>query len=314
MQQDLLGELSLPAANSTAESASATPTATSTVSTRQEDLGQTDPASGHKSQPAESQDPGIAPEASQETEATQEPLGEPSPLATHTTDSAPATPLATGSNSKEPEGPSPTDPAAGQKPPLAETQDPTPAPKTSASNATRSQRRRSTELDREVRAVKLSEIDGIDDEIREFLAQNDILTEVSIQADRYSQALQDWTVRNLHLTLWLNKGRLVHLGTGRALTLARRLVLHDQTLPATIITSKTLSREDKLMALAHEELIMSAFHRPRPGHVASMVRLHEALIQAGVDVLKEPGFRAFASATGISPAALKPYWHTETSK
>jgi tRNA G26 N,N-dimethylase Trm1 len=96
--------------------------------------------------------------------------------------------------------------------------------------------------------------------------------------------------------------------------LARRLVLHDQTLPATIITSKTLSREDKLMALAHEELIMSAFHRPRPGHVASMVRLHEALIQAGVDVLKEPGFRAFASATGISPAALKPYWHTETSK
>jgi len=172
MQQDLLGELSLPAANSTAESASATPTATSTVSTRQEDLGQTDPASGHKSQPAESQDPGIAPEASQETEATQEPLGEPSPLATHTTASAPATPLATGSNSTEPEGPSLTDPAAGQKPPLAETQDRTPAPKTSASNATRSQRRRSTELDREVRAVKLSEIDGIDDEIREFLAQN----------------------------------------------------------------------------------------------------------------------------------------------
>jgi len=314
MQQDLLGELSAPATNSTAESGSATPTATSTVSTRQEDLGQTDPASGLKSPPAEAQDPGLAPESSQEPEATQEPLGEPSPLATHTTDSVPVTPLATGTNSQEPEGPSPTDPAAGQKPPLAETQDSSPAPKPSASNATRSQKRRSTELEREVRAIKLSEIDGIDDEIREFLAQNDILTEVSIQADRYSPALQDWTVRNLHLTLWLNKGRLVHLGTGRALTLARRLVLHDQTLPATIITSKTLSREDKLMALAHEELIMSAFHRPRPGHVASMVRLHEALIQAGVDVLKAPGFRAFASATGISPAALKPYWHPEASK
>jgi hypothetical protein len=173
---------------------------------------------------------------------------------------------------------------------------------------------RPTELDREVRAVKLSEIHGIDDEIEEFLRQHDVLTEVSIQADRWTSALQGWTVQNLHLLLWMCKGRLVHLGSGRALTLARRLVRHDQTLPATIITSKTLSREDKLLALAHEELIMSALHRPTSGHAAAIVKLHDALTQAGIGLLKRPGVRELSSATGVSHVALKKHWQEETTK
>ena len=53
MQQDLLGELSPPATNSTTESATAIPPASGTVNARKEDLGQTDPASGYEPQPAE---------------------------------------------------------------------------------------------------------------------------------------------------------------------------------------------------------------------------------------------------------------------
>ena len=322
MQQDLLGELSLPATNSTVESASATPTATSTVSTRQEDLGQTDPASGHKSQPDTTQGPDPATASSQEPASPPDQMGEHGPLAANCTESPTATPpatptatqIATHPGDTQDASPSPADSAPPAKPHSAESQETAAASKSSADAYFKGRRSRPTQLDREVRAVKLSDISGVDDEIEEFLRQHDILTEVSIQADRWTQALQDWTVQNLHLMLWVCKGRLVHLGSGRALTLARRLARHDQTLPATIITSKTLSREDKLLAQAHEELIMSAFHRPGPGHPASMVKLHDALIQAGIGLLKRPGIRELSSATGVSHVALKKHWPEKATK
>lgn len=324
MQRDLLGELSPPAISPTTASAPETPTATSTDSsdsTKQDSPGP-GPAPEHKSRPDAAQHPDPSTASSQAPVSPPYQLGERGPLAANSTESPTATPpatppatqIATHPGGTQDASPSPADSAPPAKPHSAESHETAAPSKSSADAHFKGRRSRPTPLDREVRAVKLSEINGVDDEIEEFLRQHDILTEVSIQADLWTKALQDWTVQNLHLMLWVCKGRLVHLGSGRALTLARRLARHDQTLPATIITSKTLSREDKLLALAHEELIMSAFHRPGPGHAASMVKLHDALTQAGIGLLKRPGIRELSSATGVSHVALKKHWPEKAAK
>lgn len=164
------------------------------------------------------------------------------------------------------------------------------------------------DFDAEVRRVRLAEIDGVDEEIEQFLREHDVLTEVAIQCDRWSRPMARWIVQGLHLTLWSKRGRLVHLGSGRMLTLARRLALHDETLPATIIQAKTLSLQHKLTLVGHELLFLPALHRPSAGYPAAAVALWKALDQAGVSALKRPGLQDFALATGMSKAALKRHW------
>ena len=122
----------------------------------------------------------------------------------------------------------------------------TPAPTRAATGErttsadTRAQRRLSAlDQDFEVRRVSLDEIDGVDEDIEQFLREHDICTDLWLQVDRWSPAMRHCALQNLHLVLWSRRGRLVLLGTGKALTLARRLALHDDRLPATIVQAKT---------------------------------------------------------------------------
>ena len=162
--------------------------------------------------------------------------------------------------------------------------------------------------DIEVRKVRLDEIDGVDEDITQFLRENDVLIDVSMQSDRWSQPVTRIAIQCLHLPLWYRRGRLVHLGSGKALTLARRLAHHDDLLPASIVQAKTLSLQQKLTYIAYELEFLPAVHRPGNGYPAAAVTLWQALERAGVAPLKRPGLRDFASATGISVSALKSYW------
>lgn len=170
------------------------------------------------------------------------------------------------------------------------------------------------ELEAEVRKVRLDEIDGVDEEIEQFLREHDVLTEVTIQADRWSQPMIRWAVQCLHLPLWSKRNRLVHLGSGKTLTLARRLARHDEMLPATIIQAKHLSLQQKLTFVAHELLFLPALHRPGTGYPCAATALWHALDRAGVAPLKRPELRDFALATGMSIASVKPHWQGRQSR
>jgi len=166
----------------------------------------------------------------------------------------------------------------------------------------------STDFETVVQAVRIDQIDGVDEDIEQFLNYHDHLTEVAIDRDRWSRELIGCAVHDLHLTLWSKRGRLVHLGSGRKLTLARRLARHDETLPASVIQAKTLTLQQKLNFVAHELLLLQALYRPTPGQTAAMVALLRALERAGVEPIRKPGLRNFALATGMSVAAVKPHW------
>ncbi len=175
-------------------------------------------------------------------------------------------------------------------------------------DATGPRRNSSLDAETEVRKVRLDEIDGIDEDIEQFLLQHDVPTDVGIQLDRWSHPSIRCAVQGLHLTLWSKRGRLVHLGSGKALTLARRLARHDEMLPATIIQAKGLSLQQKLNYVAHELLFLPTLYRPAAGYPAAAAALSRALHRAGVTPLKRPGLRDFAIATGMSISALKKHW------
>lgn len=112
--------------------------------------------------------------------------------------------------------------------------------------------------------VRLDQIDGVDEDLQDFLREQDVLTEVSINLDRWPPQLIRLEVQRLHLLLWRRRGRLVLLGSGRILTLARRMVKHDDYLAATVIQAKTLTLKQKLTFLSVEMLLEAALHRAPP--------------------------------------------------
>lgn len=175
-------------------------------------------------------------------------------------------------------------------------------------DATGPKRNSSLDAETELRKVRLDEIDGIDEDIEQFLLEHDVLTDVGIQVDRWSQPMIRCAVQCLHLPLWVKRNRLVHLGSGKALTLARRLARYDEMLPATIIQAKSLSLQQKLTFVAHELLFQPALHRPAAGYPSAATALWRALDRAGVAPLKRPELRDFAMATGMSISALKQHW------
>jgi hypothetical protein len=173
----------------------------------------------------------------------------------------------------------------------------------------RAERRPSTsDRDTEVRKVLLSEVDGIDEEIEEFLRENDISSDVWIRLESWSPEMRRSALMHTHLVLWAKRGRLVALGTGKSLTLAGRLARHDDALPATIVQAKSLSLQQKLVYVAHELLFLPALHRTPAGYSATATALATALTKAGVATLKRPTLRDFVNATGLSMAALKRHW------
>lgn len=179
---------------------------------------------------------------------------------------------------------------------------------------TRTERRPSTsDRDTEVRKVLLSEIDGIDEEVDEFLRDNDISSDVWIRLESWSPEMRRSALMHTHLVLWSKRGRLVALGTGKSLTLARRLARHDDALPATIVQAKSLSLQQKLVYVAHELLFLPALHRTPAGYSAMATALAKALTKAGVTTLNRPTLRDFANATGMSMAALKHHWAADPS-
>lgn len=173
----------------------------------------------------------------------------------------------------------------------------------------RSERRLSTsDRDTEVRKVMLSDIDGIDEEIAEFLRANDISQDVWLRLEYWSPDMLRCALMHTHLVLWSKRGRLVELGTGKSLTLARRLARHDDALPATIVQAKTLSLQQKLVYVGHELLFLPTLHRTASGYSEMATALTTALTKAGIATLKQPTLRGFANATGMSMAALKRHW------
>lgn len=183
-----------------------------------------------------------------------------------------------------------------------------------ASVDARAERRPSTsDRDTEVRKVLLSEIDGIDEEIDEFLREHDISSDVWIRLESWSPDMRRSALMHTHLVLWSKRGRLVALGTGKSLTLARRLARHDDALPATIVQAKSLSLQQKLVYVAHELLFLPALHRTPAGYSAMATALATALTKAGVATLNRPTLRDFANATGMSMAALKRHWPADPS-
>ena len=153
--------------------------------------------------------------------------------------------------------------------------------------------------------VRLDQIDGVDEDLQDFLREQDVLTEVSINLDRWPPQLIRLEVQRLHLLLWRRRGRLVLLGSGRILTLARRMVKHDDYLAATIIQAKTLTLKQKLTFLSVEMLLEAALHRAPPGHAGASFSLWQRLVQAGIEPIKGKEPRHFALAMGLSPATVR---------
>ena|GEM_PF-4936569 len=156
--------------------------------------------------------------------------------------------------------------------------------------------------------VRLDQIDGVDEDLQDFLREHDVLTEVSINLDRWPPQLIRLEVQRLHLLLWRRRGRLVHLGSGRILTLARRMARHDDYLAATIIQAKTLTLKQKLTFLSVEMLLEAALHRAPPGHAGASFNLWQRLCQGGIDPIKGKEPRHFALAMGLSPATVRQLW------
>jgi hypothetical protein len=185
--------------------------------------------------------------------------------------------------------------------PAASSQEPKPEPA--------SVRRSSTqELEVAVQRVRLEEIDGVEEELQEFMRENDLQLDLNLQLDRWAPECLRWNVQRLNLTLWRRKNRLVHLGSGLMLTHARRLVRHEDQITATVIQNKTLQRSQKLLVLGEELLFQAALARtsamPTPQAAALCVRLE----QAGRQMLRRTDARQFALALGLSHAAVRQIW------
>jgi hypothetical protein len=166
------------------------------------------------------------------------------------------------------------------------------------------------DLEKTFGLVRLDQIDGLEEDTADFCRRHDLLAEVNLHLDRWSPQLLRWGVNCMHLTLWRRKGRLVVLGSGRVLTLARRIAKHDDRLPATVVESKTLTTQQKLLILCEEMLFRPAFYRPGPGHAAAALRLWQDLVAAGVQPAKGPELRQFALAMGLSPATVRQHMET----
>lgn len=159
-----------------------------------------------------------------------------------------------------------------------------------------------------VQRVRLEEIDGVEEELQEFMRENDLQLDLNLQLDRWAPECLRWNVQRLNLTLWRRKNRLVHLGSGLMLTHARRLVRHEDQITATVIQNKTLQRSQKLLVLGEELLFQTALARtsamPTPQAAALCVRLE----QAGRQMLRRTDARQFALALGVSHAAVRQIW------
>jgi len=159
-----------------------------------------------------------------------------------------------------------------------------------------------------VQRVRLDEIDGVEEELQDFIRENDLLIELNLQLDRWAPECLRWTVQRLNLPLWRRKNRLVHLGSGLMLTLARRIVRHEDLITATVIQNKTLQKGQKLLVLGEELLFQAALARtsamPTPQAAALCARLE----QAGRQMLRRTDARQFAQATGIGHAAARQHW------
>ena len=159
-----------------------------------------------------------------------------------------------------------------------------------------------------VQRVRLDEIDGVEEELQDFIRENDLLLELNLQLDRWAPECLRWNVQRLNLTLWRRKNRLVHLGSGLMLTHARRLVRHEDQITATVIQNKTLQRSQKLLVLGEELLFQSALARTSAMSTPQAAALCVQLEQAGRQMLRRTDARQFALALGVSHAAARQIW------
>jgi hypothetical protein len=222
------------------------------------------------------------------------------PSTTDDTDGQPSVSLAEALPPGESEPQAAGNPSSPDRP-AASSQEPKPEPA--------SVRRSSTqELEVAVQRVRLEEIDGVEEELQEFMRENDLQLDLNLQLDRWAPECLRWNVQRLNLTLWRRKNRLVHLGSGLMLTHARRLVRHEDQITATVIQNKTLQRSQKLLVLGEELLFQAALARtsamPTPQAAALCVRLE----QAGRQMLRRTDARQFALALGLSHAAVRQIW------
>lgn len=164
------------------------------------------------------------------------------------------------------------------------------------------------EFDVAVQRVRLEEIDGVEEELQDFIREHDLLIELNLQLDRWASECLRWTVQRLNLVVWRRKGRLVHLGSGLMLTLARRIVRHEDLITATVILNKTLHTSQKLLILGEELLFQAALARTSAMPTPQAIALCEGLEKAGRQMLRRADARQFALATGTSHATVRQHW------
>ena len=188
---------------------------------------------------------------------------------------------------------------------------PTPSPE-QKSEATTAKRSPHGEFDITAERVRLNEIDGVEEELRDFMREHDVLTELNLNIDRWAPEVVRCAAQLQHLTLWRRKGRLVHLGSGLKLSLARRIVLHDDRITASVIQNKTLPSWQKLLVLGDELLFQAAIARASAMQTPQLILLCEQLNKAGLQALRRADARHFALATGISQATVRQHWQAGT--
>jgi len=164
------------------------------------------------------------------------------------------------------------------------------------------------EFDVAIQRVRLEEIDGVEEELQDFIREHDLLIELNLQLDRWAPESLRWTVQRLNLPVWRRKGRLVHLGSGLMLTLARRIVRHEDLITATVIQNKTLHTGQKLLILGEELLFQAALARTSGMPTPQLIALCEQLQKAGRQMLRRADARQFALASGISHATVRQHW------
>lgn len=153
--------------------------------------------------------------------------------------------------------------------------------------------------------ITLSDVRGIDPDIKKFLDSFAYVPDVSIDIDAWHSISAKMLYCRLPMFVVRRKdGKFDVIGDGRTLLLAELLFKDSESFPALCLMAKRITIETKLTLLATEAYGLAALYRTRRHLPKRSLALWAALNARGVPTIMGVGPKAFSQGSGYSLASL----------
>lgn len=154
--------------------------------------------------------------------------------------------------------------------------------------------------------VELDKIEDIDETIKSFIKENDVLHRLDLDVASWNPDLIPFFAQVNPLFIeQKSSAKYVAIGSGRTLQLLRSA---NQKSVHAFVCEEKLSKQQKLAIFCADSIWIKSVHKTKKGGSKALFELFHSLQADGLAVLREPADKAkFVTATGFSLKGVPPF-------